>query len=124
MTLTALVVPVEGEPRIVEIPKGSGELNAIYEAIGCQTIEAIEVLGLTVFLDEEGKYTGPDGGPKPTNQRVTALAHQDRSIFDWDFVCGDVIFMGLYDNDGETLSLTDDQVHHVQAALAGARVAA
>lgn len=98
----ALIVRVDGTEEEVTVPKDSGSLKFLQDAVG-GNIEYVPVVngdttstrGFTaLFCDEEGKLKS-----KPVNEKATAMAGRDGNCDPAivDPLCGDVIFFA----DGE-----------------------
>jgi hypothetical protein len=75
-------------------------------------VEVVELKhGITMWINEEGKYEDPR-----RNGRATIFAREARSIYPNDHICGDVLFTGGPDEEGETQGLTDEQLAYVAQA--------
>jgi len=92
MTITVLIVPVEGAPRVETI---TPDLDTFKGLLDGGWLEGIAGNGWTGYCDEEGKLKG-----LPINMAATMLAH----AHGWprgDLLCGPVVFMGPTDREGE-----------------------
>ena len=105
--MKALYIPASNEPlEVIDVPEGD-VLNKLYERIGCDLVEVVEVKdGCSMYIDEEGKYRRPT----EYNGRATALATRARSIVPWDVIVGPAVLFGPPDEEGEETGLSDQQV--------------
>lgn len=102
----AILVPALGEAREVQIPEsGEGELDELQRLVG-GFIELVPTDTLTVFCNEEGKIQG-----LPPNYRATSTFGS--LLMPGDVIAGDVVVLGNLDDDGDTVSLSDDDVEAV-----------
>lgn len=113
-TIKALVVGLDRSMEVVDLPT-DGLLQAMYEKIGTDIVEAVDIADdVTVWVDEEGLLR-----PDPqVNWLATlcacAATQQPYRLF------GVAVFTGGTDDDGETLAISDEAVDRVRqtAALA------
>lgn len=83
--------------------------TAIADAIGCDVFTVVGLRdGIDVFVDDEGLVNG-----SPLNLPLTVLAHQ---LGQAEVLFGSGVVVGV-DDDGETISLNDDQQRTVLEAL-------
>jgi len=84
----AYQIPTDGIPVKVAPQNGSDfSLEELYEIVGCKTIGIVRLrTGQILVIDEEGKFTGPNHGPKPPNEIATWLAFT--VIGAGDFIAG------------------------------------
>ena len=68
-------------------------------------LEGVPLVGVTAYVNEEGKIMG-----LPVNALATRLAHGDEAIYPHDTINGDMIVLGALDDDGECTSLSDEWV--------------
>jgi len=64
-------------------------------------IEPVYLDGAVAYVNEEGKLEG-----LRQNQRATNLAHAHNAIYGDDWIAGNMLIVGDYDDDGENTSLT------------------
>jgi len=79
---------------------------------GGTLVEVVEIKhDIAMWINEEGKYED-----QRVNHRATMFAHEAKSIRTIDYICGDVVFTGGPDDEGETMGLTDEQLAYVAQA--------
>jgi len=79
---------------------------------GRALVEVVEIKhGITMWINEEGKYEDPR-----RNHRATFFAHEAKAIYAQDFICGNVLFTGGADDEGETEGLNAEQLAYVSQA--------
>ena len=78
--------------RLVAAPKEEGA-----------TIEAIGYPGVTIYMNENGKYL-----PLDTNTAVSRFAHAKGMISRFDFVKGDCVIVGSPDETGYDTDMDDE----------------
>ena len=102
--MKALLIPVDGPPREVDLPGGGTRfMRSLKALIGTDCAERIQVTSRwEAWLDEDGAATG-----KPVNQAATAVA---RSFgFEFSFL-GPVVITGLDKDASGPASLSQAQV--------------
>lgn len=107
--MRAAIIPADpAQPiRIEDIARGFKPLGAVVggfiEAVGAQ------VIGAAMYVNEEGKihHLG-------RNDRATIIAHLSRSIRSTDYIAGDAVLVGPYDDEGN-----DTDLSQVSIALMG-----
>lgn len=99
--MKALLIPVDGPPREVDLPGGTRFMRSLKALIGTKHAERIQVTSRwEAWLDEDGAATG-----KPANQAATLVA---RSFgFQFSFL-GPVVITGL-DKNMAPAALSPDQ---------------
>lgn len=113
-TLAALLVRPDASVENVDLP-AEDNLPAMYAAIGCTTVDAIEVrIGLDAWVDDEGLINGGD-----INEPGTVIAR-------WlGARCGDlygaVLFTGGPDSVGDTRSLAPEWLYRIPQMCADMR---
>ena len=109
MKIRALRVTTTGQVRDIDL--GSNELHTLQEAVG-GFVEAVTLSErLTLWCNEEGKLIGLP--PNPMAQKVW-WAHYPTSN---DTIVGDIVLSGGTDDDGNTISLTYDELLTIAAFL-------
>ncbi|MGH3404291.1 MAG: DUF3846 domain-containing protein [Streptosporangiaceae bacterium] len=102
--MKALLIPIDGPPREVDLPDGGGTrfMNSLRALIGTGCAERLWITGRwEAWLDEGGTSTG-----KPANQAATRLAQS----FGWQFsLAGPAVIVGL-DQDTGPAALSPGQV--------------
>jgi hypothetical protein len=100
----AIIIPVEGETKVVDLEAPEGSLKVLQNAVG-GWVQALDLTErLTMWCDEEGKVTG-----KPVNILATRMFWNAFGVND-DIIVGDIILTGGTDEEGATLGLTEEQV--------------
>jgi hypothetical protein len=105
MTKQVVVIKSNGEVSAEQV-ENSNEYDFLSNAVAgwIQAVDLAEDLeGLTLWVNEEGKLNG-----LPYNQKATYL--WEKSYGFTDVIVGDVVITGGTDFQGETKSLTDEQV--------------
>jgi hypothetical protein len=96
---TAIKLTAQGKASIIDLSADSNELLTLQTAVGglieAKTLES----GYTLIMNEEGKLQG-----LPMNERATEIWLANFPNFP-DFILGDVVIAGSYDEDGEQLGL-------------------
>lgn len=100
MSIRGIVIQETGTWTERDFSDDDGErLREMYEAIGAETVEAVEIAsGGVAFLDEEGKFKA-----RVLNARATAVANLSPT----DFIVGPVVIFGAVDDKGGETSVTD-----------------
>lgn len=117
MSKTVVVVDTEGNVEVLEKTwdkDSSEEYNFLNASVG-GWIEAVSLTndleGITLWVNEEGKMTG-----LPYNEKATAV--WENSYGFTDVIVGNAVFTGGSDDEGETLSLTENQVKAILSLVA------
>ena len=111
--MKAVRVPATGPATVIDLAEPTDDDTAafladLYSAIGCDSVECVQVTGLLdAWLDETGLING-----KPLNPRATQLANTYGIS---DGLHGVVLFVGTDPDNGEPADLTDAQVDQVMA---------
>ena len=106
----AMKLNVHGETQVVDLDAPEGSLKVLQSAVDgwVQPVDLSEEM--TMWVNEEGKLIG-----LIRNDMATKMF---REVFGAvDVIMGDVIFTGGTDEEGETLGLTDTQVHQILQAV-------
>ena len=103
--MKALLIPVDGPPREVDLPGGGGTrfMRSLKPLIGTDCAERIWITDRwEAWLDEDGIAAG-----RPVNQAATRLAH----AFGWQSsLLGPAVIVGLDKNADRAVSLSQDQI--------------
>jgi hypothetical protein len=107
----AVLVPASGPAHEIDI-HGGDELRELQALVG-GWIQAVPVDGpFSVYCNEEGKVMSP---PLPPNYQATrtfgSLLAPD------DIIAGDVVVLGDLDDEGETTSLSEEDVRSILGIL-------
>lgn len=92
----ALKVRIDGTTEVMDI--SGNEIGALQVAVGGYVERVGSQHGVNLWMDEEGKLK---------SYRVNKFA---TTLYGRSVIVGDVVITGLDDEEGETLSLTDEQV--------------
>lgn len=108
--MKALLIPVEGAARPVEVRNGDGgaTLEDLQRLVGGD-FETGPYPGrddVAPYWHAEGKYAGAGGQPLPRNERATGLLAP--TLFDGDWIAGDLVLLGFDAATGESRSLPED----------------
>jgi hypothetical protein len=96
---SALFIPVEGEPSLVDIPdSGDGELQELQRLVGGWIEYVPTEQPITLYCNEEGKIEG-----LPLNPRATL--HFSGLLQVGDYLAGDVVVLGPIDEHGENTGI-------------------
>jgi hypothetical protein len=105
----ALHIKTTGQVKVV-----SFENDTCYKTLSDGVGGLIECVALSERMDlwcnEEGKNTG-----LPLNQLATRLFQEAHGRI--DYIAGDAVITGGIDDDGNSLGLTDEQIHEVTSYL-------
>jgi len=110
----ALVIPVDGPPRAIDLPDGGTRfMRSLRTLIGTQCAERIWITSRwEAWLDEDGSAAG-----KPANQAATVIARSFGARFT---LRGTVVIVGLDEDTGKPADLSAAQadaiLNHVRAA--------
>lgn len=107
-----VVITAEGEVSVQQV-EGSKEYDFLSNAVA-GWIEAVsldqDLAGITLWVNEEGKMNS-----LPYNQKATLLWEMSYGFT--DVIVGNAVLTGGSDDEGETLSLTDEQVAKILAVV-------
>ena len=107
--MKAYIVKVDGSREIVEFEKGKS-YDVLSKAVGGY-IELVRLAdNLDMWVNEEGKLMG-----LPVNEYGTVFWTNLYGAT--DVICGDIIFTGGSDEEGETLGLNDDEIAALEALV-------
>lgn len=93
-----------GMKEIQEVVAGPGQTSPFFEVVQGE--------GLSLYLNEEGKLI-----PLPVNVAITHFARANGIISSRDDVRGDVVVVGLPDDEGMDTDLPEDKAKAVLAYL-------
>ncbi|HEX9088886.1 MAG TPA: DUF3846 domain-containing protein [Arthrobacter sp.] len=81
-------------------------LKPLQDAVGGDIeLVGIRNASMNMYLNEDGKPTG-----LPANARATELAHRFHAIRADDYITGDIVLVGPFDEDGGDTDLTAEHV--------------
>jgi hypothetical protein len=109
--MRAIRIPTTGPVQVIELALSTSDdarplLSELYLLVGCESVECLRLTaGLDAWLDETGRYDGQD-----LNERASRLASAYGIN---DRLYGVVVVLGVDQDTGETVGLTDDQVHEI-----------
>jgi hypothetical protein len=101
---TYAVIKADGT-NIVHTSEDAPDYDTLSKTVG-GWIEGVALEGVTAYCNEEGKLMG-----LPRNEVATSLAHRDEAIYPNDFIVGDMIVLGPLDDEGESVSLSDEWIN-------------
>jgi hypothetical protein len=114
MSQFALKLSTEGNVEI--IPFVENQLKTLQDAVGGGYVEAITLADdLVLWVNEDGKSK-----QMPFNQAATSIFIKHRGGS--DFIVGPVVFTGGTDEDGDTLGISEGQIHQVKTYAAMSQV--
>jgi hypothetical protein len=108
----ALLIPVDGPPREVDLPGGATRfMRSLKALIGTDCAERIQVTSRwEAWLDEDGAAAG-----KPANQAATLIARS----FGFEFsLLGPVVIVGVDKNTAEPAALSPAQAGAILERIA------
>jgi hypothetical protein len=111
----ALLIPVDGPPRIVDLANGGGTrfMRSLRALIGTECVERIWITDRwEAWLDEDGAATG-----KPVNQAATLIARAFGARFS---LCGTVVIAGLDKDTATPTALSPAQADVMLRRITGA----
>lgn len=96
----AVIIKASGDVEFTDLTNGNSELDVLQQAVG-GLVQPLDLSDkITMWCNDEGKIIG-----LPYNPIATHLFYQ--FLKSDDFICGDVIFTGGTDSEGETLGLDE-----------------
>lgn len=96
---TYAVINTDGDVSLVHEPNPI-QYDDMRACVG-GWLEAVYLDGAVAYVNEEGKLEG-----LRHNQRATNLAHAHDAIAGDDWIAGNMLIMGQWDDEGENTSLT------------------
>lgn len=115
MTKIGAVIKTDGTLERLDLSDPKQELTSLQGAVGgyVQVIELSE--DFTLWVNEEGKLLG-----LPENGIATAI-WWTRFGTNTDIICGDVVFTGGLDEDGETKTISEDSLQRLAELVEDAK---
>jgi len=108
---SALFIPADEAPRLVEIPdSGSEELHELQTFVGGWIEYVPTEQEVTLYCNEEGKIEG-------LAYNVLATKMFAGLLQPGDYLAGDVIALGPIDEEGETTSIDASWLERVREAM-------
>ena len=102
-----LQITTTGEFNTIDLGENFATLSDIYEATKCEMVQIVQIAdGLTMWLDEEGKYSG-----RLVNDTATTMFWN--AFGATDYIMGDVLLTGDEDSDGNFLGFSDDRIAEI-----------
>ena len=113
MTKLGVVIKADGTLERLDLSESEQELKSLQNAVGgyVQVIELED--DFTMWVNEEGKLLN-----LPVNEIATVI-WEVRFGLDTDIICGDVVFTGGMDEDGETLTISEANVQRLAELVEG-----
>jgi hypothetical protein len=106
-----LQITTAGEFNTIDLGEFFAGLDDIYEATKCQMVQIVQLEdGLTMWVDEEGKYSG-----RLVNDTATTMFWN--AFGATDYIMGDVILTGGEDSKGRITGLSDKKIAEIQNDL-------
>lgn len=113
--MKALLIPVDGQPRVVDLADGGGIrfMRSLRALIGTEYVERIWITDRwEAWLDEDSAVTG-----KPVNRAATLVARAFGARFS---LCGAVVIAGLDKDKATPAALSPGQVDAILRRITGA----
>ena len=113
MTKLGVVIKADGTLERLDLSESEQELKSLQNAVGgyVQVIELED--DFTMWANEEGKLLN-----LPVNEIATVI-WEVRFGLDTDIICGDVVFTGGMDEDGETLTISEANLQRLAELVEG-----
>ncbi len=113
MTKLGVVIKADGTLERLDLSESEQELKSLQNAVGgyVQVIELED--DFTMWVNEEGKLLN-----LPVNEIATVI-WEVRFGLDTDIICGDVVFTGGMDEDGETLTISEANIQRLAELVEG-----
>jgi hypothetical protein len=108
-----VVIKADGTLERLDLSESEQELKSLQNAVGgyVQVIELED--DFTMWVNEEGKLLN-----LPVNEIATVI-WEVRFGLDTDIICGDVVFTGGMDEDGETLNISEANIQRLAELVEG-----
>lgn len=103
-----LKIATTGEMTTVDLGDRFAGLDDLYVATRCNIVQMVQLDGVTMWMDEEGKFTG-----KVRNQVATKMYWDAFGPYT-DLIMGDVLITGDEDSEGNLLGFSDDQIAKIK----------
>jgi hypothetical protein len=109
-----VVIKADGTLERLDLSVSEQELKSLQNAVGgyVQVIELED--DFTMWVNEEGKLLN-----LPVNEIATVI-WEVRFGIGTDIICGDVVFTGGMDEDGETLTISEANIQRLAELVEGA----
>jgi hypothetical protein len=113
MTKLGVVIKADGTLERLDLSVSEQELKSLQKAVGgyVQVIELEE--DFTMWVNEEGKLLGLE------ENKIATVIWEVRFGLDTDIICGDVVFTGGMDEDGETLTISEANIQRLAELVEG-----
>ena len=113
MTKLGVVIKADGTLERLDLSESEQELKSLQNAVGgyVQVIELED--DFTMWANEEGKLLN-----LPVNEIATVI-WEVRFGIGTDIICGDVVFTGGMDEDGETLTISEANLQRLAELVEG-----
>ena len=113
MTKLGVVIKADGTLERLDLSESEQELKSLQNAVGgyVQVIELED--DFTMWVNEEGKLLN-----LPVNEIATVI-WEVRFGIGTDIICGDVVFTGGMDEDGETLTISEANIQRLAELVEG-----
>jgi hypothetical protein len=113
MTKLGVVIKTDGTLERLDLSVAEQELKSLQNAVGgyVQVIELEE--DFTMWVNEEGKLLGLE------ENKIATVIWEVRFGIDTDIICGDVVFTGGMDEDGETLTISEANIQRLAELVEG-----
>jgi hypothetical protein len=113
MTKLGVVIKADGTLERLDLSESEQELKSLQNAVGGY-VQVIELKDdFTMWVNEEGKLLN-----LPVNEIATVI-WEVRFGLDTDIICGDVVFTGGMDEDGETLTISEANIQRLAELVEG-----
>lgn len=113
MTKLGIVIKADGTLERLDLSESEQELKSLQNAVGgyVQVIELED--DFTMWANEEGKLLGLE------ENKIATVIWEVRFGLDTDIICGDVVFTGGMDEDGETLTISEANIQRLAELVEG-----
>jgi hypothetical protein len=113
MTKLGVVIKADGTLERLDLSESEQELKSLQNAVGgyVQVIELED--DFTMWVNEEGKLLN-----LPVNEIATVI-WEVRFGIGTDIICGDVVFTGGMDEDGEALTISEANIQRLAELVEG-----
>jgi hypothetical protein len=113
MTKLGVVIKTDGTLERLDLSVSEQELKSLQNAVGgyVQVIELED--DFTMWVNEEGKLLGLE------ENKIATVIWEVRFGLGTDIICGDVVFTGGMDEDGETLTISEANIQRLAELVEG-----
>ena len=105
-----LQITTAGELNTIDFGDKFAKIEDIYEATKCEIVQVIGLNGVSMWLDEEGKYSG-----RLVNDTATTMFWN--AFGATDYIMGDILLTGDEDSEGRLLGFSDERIAEIQNDL-------